>query len=825
MANYYFDPSNLPADTDRDTDKAIKLDAGSAFFGLTIANVASTVTGATGGDAIRAVGIQDITIIPGVTIRGQDDGIEFVDEGSITKPNRIYSQGFISSVTGAGINFAQGGESVVTNQGSIVGVTGIKMNTATTAGKLDVLNAGTIIASGTAIVGGTGADKVVNTGLIRATGTLAAIDLGDGDDIYDGSGGTIIGKIVLGDGNDKAYGGAGSEFFVGGKGTDFIDGGAGSDTVDYSAATSGISVDLSQTGLQLIGGGYNSNTLINIENIVGGTGADWIKGNAADNLLEGGAGNDTLEGGAGSDTLDGGDGEDTANYYGTAAFKVDLGINGESQNTFGYGWDTLKGIENVNGGSNWDTIDGSTVANKLWGWNGNDLLNGHGGNDTLDGGEGNDTLDGGDDDDSLIGGNGNDSLIGGTGKDSLIGGAGNDTLWGGDGDDSLEGGDGNDMAVFLGAKSDYNINVTTGDENTEYTVTHRVPAAEGSTDTVVGARGVDTLKGIRLLKFLGANATDASDDVIYALNNSAAPTTVNLTLASSWSSFGGIKENTATDTIVGTLSAIDADGDALTYALLDNPLFKLDADGKTIRVKNKDLLNFEAFSNGGLNATYTIKVTVSDGLKSLNGDTMVGTATRNVVIKIINEYETTGVTRSGTSAREQVVGEYGNDKLYGLGGKDEVFGMSGNDTLYGGDGDDWVIGGSSTLGSGAIGTGNDWLYGGNGNDSLFGGDGKDTFVFDTKPGPKNIDSIVDFNPADDTIRLSQAIFSTLSKGTLSKAAFVVGDHFTSTSQHILYHKAAGALFYDADGTGAAAPIQIATIGKNLAITNLDFVLI
>jgi len=831
MADYYFDSSHLPTYA---ADGSVVLNEGTAFFGINAVNIPNEATGKPGGDVVRAVGIQDITIIPGVTIRGQNDSINFAAAGTTASPNKVFNGGgFISSVTGAGIHFAAGGDGIVTNQGTITGATGIKMDA---NGKLDVLNTGTIIASGTAIVSGSAQDKVVNTGLIRSTGAAGiAIDLGDGDDIYDGSAGAVIGKIVLGAGNDKAYGGAGSEIFVGGAGNDFIDGGAGSDTVDYSAATGTVTVDLTQTGQQSIGGGYGANTLVNVENVIGGSGTDWLKGNSGDNSLEGGAGNDTFEGGAGNDMLIGGADEDTANYYGTAAVKVDLRLNGVSQNTSGYGWDTLKDIENVNGSSNWDTIDGSDGVNKIWGGAGNDSLSGYGGNDILDGGDGNDTLDGGANDDSLDGGAGNDSLIGETGKDTLLGGIGNDTLWGGDGDDSLDGGDGNNMAAFTGVKTDYAITGATGNGSTPYTVTHTI---EG------GAGGTDTLSHVRLLKFLGANATDAGDDEVYALTNSAAPATVNLILASNnWISSGGIKENAPTDTAVGTLSAIDTDGDALTYTLQDNPLFKLDADGKTIRVKNKDLLDFETLSNGGISATYVLKVTVSDGLKNLSDGAMVGTATRDVIVTITNDIaETTAVIRYGTNAGEQVIGEYGNDKVYGLGGNDSVFGRKGNDLLDGGAGNDYVIGGDGTDGANLFDTGNDTLYGGDGSDQIYGGDGddilyggtgrdtlyggtgKDTFVFTASLKSTNIQYIDDFSHADDTIRLSHSIFTKIAKGTLSANAFVVGDHVKDKYDRIIYLKSAGALFYDPDGTGKAKAVQFATIDKNLNLTHSDFII-
>jgi Ca2+-binding RTX toxin-like protein len=97
-------------------------------------------------------------------------------------------------------------------------------------------------------------------------------------------------------------------------------------------------------------------------------------------------------------------------------------------------------------------------------------------------------------------------------------------------------------------------------------------------------------------------------------------------------------------------------------------------------------------------------------------------------------------------------------------------------------------------------------------------------VLDTKPTPRTIDYIYDFSKNDhDVIDLSRKAFSKLGKkGVLSKGAFVVGDHFGDANDRILYLKKSGALFYDPDGSGPSKAIQIATIGKNLALKYSDF---
>ena len=98
-----------------------------------------------------------------------------------------------------------------------------------------------------------------------------------------------------------------------------------------------------------------------------------------------------------------------------------------------------------------DYLEGGKGDDKLFGGRGNDWLAGKGGNDTLDGGRGDDQLDGG---------AGNDILNGGRGDDTLNGGSGNDTLNGGRGTDSLTGGAGEDRFVFGGGHTtitDFNV--------------------------------------------------------------------------------------------------------------------------------------------------------------------------------------------------------------------------------------------------------------------------------------------------------------------------------------------------------------------------------
>jgi Ca2+-binding RTX toxin-like protein len=143
------------------------------------------------------------------------------------------------------------------------------------------------------------------------------------------------------------------------------------------------------------------------------------------------------------------------------------------------------GILYAYGGGGMDAIHGGTVADRLFGDMGNDLLVGgefaygdarsSGAINQWDASTGDDWLDGGDGADALYGLDGNDRLFGGDGSDSnmaqirtqselsgtrfnwtycgLYGGAGNDFLDGGASDDYLDGGTGDDI-MHGGADND-----------------------------------------------------------------------------------------------------------------------------------------------------------------------------------------------------------------------------------------------------------------------------------------------------------------------------------------------------------------------------------
>ena len=225
-------------------------------------------------------------------------------------------------------------------------------------------------------------------------------------------------------------------------------------------------------------------------------------------------------------------------------------------------------------------------------------------------------------------------------------------------------------------------------------------------------------------------------------------------------------------------------------------------------------------------------------------------------------------TLYGGTGTDTLDGGAGNDILYNSGSGDTLIGGAGNDIYYVDSGPttlresanggidtiftsisfdlQWLTnhenltltGSSSLFGAGnslantIIGNdGDNTINGSLGNDTLTGGLGNDIFVFNTAPNrTSNVDRITDFSLTDDTIQLENAVFTGLGSGTgtLDSSLFRSGAGVTTagdSSDRIIYNTTSGALFYDADGTGTTAAVQIALIGNQANLTIADLVVI
>ena len=140
------------------------------------------------------------------------------------------------------------------------------------------------------------------------------------------------------------------------------------------------------------------------------------------------------------------------------------------------------------------------------------------------------------------------------------------------------------------------------------------------------------------------------------------------------------------------------------------------------------------------------------------------------------------------------------------------------ENAIGGKGNDLIVGNASA----------NVINGGPGNDTLKGLGGKDVFLFKSTPNSKtNCDKILDYNVASDTIQLAKAYFSKIAtkSGTLKSSEFWKGKKAHDSNDRIVYDPGTGALYYDPDGTGSAAAIKFATIGKNLKMSAAEFVIV
>jgi Ca2+-binding RTX toxin-like protein len=241
------------------------------------------------------------------------------------------------------------------------------------------------------IVGTPGNDSLVGTS------GQDVIDALQGNDTVDGGLGDDL--ICAGDGDDVVLGNNGADGLVGGLGNDRLDGGAGELNIAvYFEAPAAVAVDLAAG---TVTGASGSDSLVNINAVVGSRRADTLKGGTGDDLLvglggndvlAGRGGNDLLSGSGGDDRLTGGGGVDIADY---SSLRRRVRVNLTTGLAFGEGRDRLREVEGVVGGVGGDELIGDRQRNLLFGANGNDTIEGRAGRDDLNGGRGRDRLNGG----------------------------------------------------------------------------------------------------------------------------------------------------------------------------------------------------------------------------------------------------------------------------------------------------------------------------------------------------------------------------------------------------------------------------------------------
>lgn len=742
------------------------------------------IDGGAGNDTING-GIGDDTIIYRVgegndTINGGlgDDTLRVVGEHA-TQPNDTVTVAFdglrINSLAGtaagpggsaSGIATIIGGSIEHVNMDLGAGDDTLSYGNSTVAAEVDLL---TGAASGFSyirhvenVAGGLGADTIKgdNLGNVLDGGASAAADTlrgGYGNDTLRGN-----------DGDDRLYGEEGDDLLDGGNSTstpppasgpvppitayDRLDGGAGIDTVTYANATSAVNIDLTAIAPQYTGGGGND-WLIDVENLIGTSYDDTLRGDAEANRLDGGAGSDVMEGRGGNDTyvvsLLGAGGDQVSEAVGAGIDTVEGAISIDL-NAAGLAGQELENI--VLTGSGNTSATGNASANEITGNAGDNLLDGGDGDDTVvlagshedlvfgrnagdtlttvtGPGAGTDTLEsiefakiggtsyrivagtnnpdanlnGDATSDLVLGFNGADTLNGGNGADILKGGAANDTLNGGAGNDILDGGASGGAVISPPAPKSDNFSSGAYNGGSGWSG-NWTEAGDGTTSPTAGDIRIEGNQ----LRFRGG--TDAGDAIqrSFSLANSAGATLRFGYSAVLLESNEGIRVEAFNGTSWDDLGTISGNGVLATGDFEGT----LQASHTAIRFVAVGNFSTGLFGSQFLAETFDIDDIVITPIPIPTGDLMTGgdgddiyyvdgivDANRDAVI------EGNGANSGTDTVMLMAAGNYtlannvenlvarvaGNHTLTGNAGNNEITGTSGNETINGAGGTDTAV--------------------------------------------------------------------------------------------------------------------------------------
>ena len=525
-----------------------------------------------------------------------------------------------------------------------------------------------------------------------------------------------------------------------------------------------------------------------LDSQTGGTANEWIIGGRDDDTLSGGGANDNIDGDAGNDVaVYSGNLVDYAlNQLSPAIYQVVDNRPGSPDGT-----DVVVNIETLRFAD--QDIPSSLLAGLV--------IDGTSGPNTLSGGQYGDLLRGFDGDDVLAGVGGNDTIIGGQGNDKITGGIGLDTV-------SYEGAWGPvKVSLAIVGKPQF-AGLDTGSDTFVDLIENLTGAAYDDTltgnalnnviigldgnDRVNGAAGADTM--------IGGNGND-----IYTVDN-AGDVIIEYTL-------GG------TDNVNSSVSySLSAEVENLTLTGSAN----IDGTGNVLNNQLKGNTGANTLTGGAGND----RIDGGAGADILIGGTGNDTYTvDNIGDQIIeNAGEGTDLVKASVdftmSANIEKLTQTGSANINGTGSDlaNTITGNAGSNILSGGLGNDVL----------SAGAGNDTLNGGAGADKLTGGVGNDTFLFDVIQTAANKDTITDFVTGQDHIALTRSAFTAFAgdpAGALNPAEFAIGTAATTSSQHLIYNSGTGALYYDADGVGGAAQVQIAVLSGHPSLSVGDIFLI
>ena len=584
---------------------------------------------------------------------------------------------------------------------------------------------------------------------------------------------------------------------------------------------------------------------VGADTLFGGLGNDWLNGGLGDDVFRFnlGTGNDTIaDAGGTGDTLLLADpnglytgmdvyrsGNDLVFDFGAAAGKVTLqnqfALNSATRIekfTTDDGWGPFVIQNGILGTAANDLIVGTAAAEAIAGGLGDDLIWGGAGNDTIRGDAG---------DNELHGGAGNDSLVAGSSGDDLYGGAGSDTLVGHIGWDEVyyEDQTAGVFANFSGEDQAYNNRLVAANRVLE--------TATGAVDTLIS---IENFSGSAHGDYVVLGRTDAP--LSFTLGKGNDTVVGGATSPNAWASLGywddpsGVIVNLSsralaanlngTTYFVGRNTARDAWGYTDTL-ILGNENLSINGSDSADYLRGRDDQIHDSFAGGQGNDT------IDGGAGSSDHVTYDYSSEEGGSYGVVVNLSTAAVTATVGGAAVTVAAGRARDNWNGtdtllnienvtgslLG--DYILGSAGNNNyLDGRDGNDTINGGA----------GNDVIYGGAGNDSLTGGTGADIFVFDAAPNAAtNVDRVLDFSALDDTIHLENGVMAGLGvSGVMlsANAFYAAAGAARAMDQYdrVIYNTTTGDLYYDADGTGAAAAVRIGVISRatSAPLSHLDF---
>jgi hypothetical protein len=370
-------------------------------------------------------------------------------------------------------------------------------------------------------------------------------------------------------------------------------------------------------------------------------------------------------------------------------------------------------------------------------------------------------------------GAGDDLLLLDREEDYVYAGAGRDTVHAGGGDDYF----------FLNAGADGTGDIYDGGAGVDLTFSSVYETLDLRDDTITDLEGF-FMSGGGKLQVTAAQLASVTD--VYGAFNPAITDTFEVTMG-------------ASDSVdLRTISFTYFDGAG------DKVVVRGDGDSEFIEGSNVS----DVVKAGGGND----HIKTNNGFDSVDGgkgNDMVDYSNRMVAVELklngSNEVgvKIDGIVEGSVKSVENVWGGFAGDLLKGDSLANLLDGRAGEDRLKG-------FGG------------NDRLEGGIGADTVWGGAGKDQFKFATPLDA--VDHIRDFSHADDTIVLDNAVFAAFANvGAIKANKFVAnasGHDAHTAKQKLIYDKADHSLWYDADGNGAGAAVEIAIFDNN--INNLDF---